>query len=153
MTAITEVAGAARHLILIDGSGYIFRAFHAMPPMTNPAGVPVNAVFGFCQILSRFLMDHSGSHIAVVFDTSRATFRQDFYPAYKAHRPEAPEDLIPQFALIREATEAFGVARVELPGFEADDLIAAYAKEGKITGEFASQTQALDKAFELCPEG
>ena len=122
------VANPSRHLILIDGSGYIFRAYHALPPMTNPAGVPVNAVFGFSQMLSRFLLDHTGSHIAVVFDTSRATFRQDFYPAYKAHRPEAPEDLVPQFGLIREATEAFGVCKVELNGFEADDLIAAYAK-------------------------
>ncbi len=128
-TTITEVAAApGRHLVLIDGSGYIFRAFHAIPSMTSPSGVPVNAVYGFCGILSRFLLDHTDSHIAVVFDTSRVTFRQDIYPAYKAHRPEAPEELVPQFALIREATEAFGVARVELPGFEADDLIAAYAK-------------------------
>ena len=112
MTAITEVAGAARHLILIDGSGYIFRAFHAMPPMTNPAGVPVNAVFGFCQILSRFLMDHSGSHIAVVFDTSRATFRQDFYPAYKAHRPEAP---VPQWGTRRCSTTSPWAASGWLP--------------------------------------
>jgi DNA polymerase-1 len=128
MTAITEEQGGKRHLILIDGSGYIFRAFHALPPMTNPAGVPVNAVFGFCQMLSRFLVDHTGSHIAVVFDTARVTFRQDIYPAYKAHRPEPPEELVPQFALIREATAAFGVCKAELDGYEADDLIAAYAK-------------------------
>jgi len=117
-----------KHLILIDGSGYIFRAYHALPPMTRPDGTHVNAVFGFCQILSRFLEAHSASHIAVVFDSARVTFRNDFYPEYKAHRPDPPEELIPQFALIREATDAFGVARLELPGFEADDLIAAYAR-------------------------
>ena len=117
-----------KHLILIDGSGYIFRAYHALPPMSRPDGIQVNAVFGFCQILSRFLEAHSASHIAVVFDTARVTFRNDFYPEYKAHRPDPPEELIPQFALIREATDAFGVARLELPGFEADDLIAAYAR-------------------------
>jgi len=117
-----------KHLILIDGSGYIFRAYHALPPMTRPDGIQVNAVFGFCQILSRFLEAHSASHIAVVFDSARVTFRNDFYPEYKAHRPDPPEELIPQFALIREATDAFGVARLELPGFEADDLIAAYAR-------------------------
>ncbi|MDB5375748.1 MAG: polymerase [Rubritepida sp.] len=116
------------HLILIDGSGYIFRAYHALPPMSRPDGTPVNAVFGFAQMLEKFLNQNSSSHIAVVHDSARQTFRSDIYPAYKAHRPEPPEDLIPQFALIREATEAFGVAQVELPGYEADDLIACYAK-------------------------
>ncbi|SHJ01006.1 DNA polymerase I [Roseomonas rosea] len=123
-----------RHLILVDGSGYIFRAFHALPPMTNPAGVPVNAVFGFTQMLANFLSKHAGSHIAVVFDASRSTFRNTIYPEYKAQRPEAPPELAPQFGLIREATDAFCVARVELDGYEADDLIATYAtafaKEG-----------------------
>jgi DNA polymerase-1 len=80
-----------KHLILIDGSGYIFRAYHALPPMTRPDGIHVNAVFGFCQILSRFLEAHSASHIAVVFDTARVTFRNEFYPQYKAHRPDPPK--------------------------------------------------------------
>ena len=120
--------GTERHLILIDGSGYIFRAFHALPPMTRADGTHVNAVFGFCSMLSRFLEQHAGSHIAVVFDSARVTFRNDIYPEYKAHRPEPPEELRPQFALIREATDAFGVARLEQPGFEADDLIATYAR-------------------------
>ncbi|MBS7809560.1 DNA polymerase I [Roseococcus pinisoli] len=122
------------HLILIDGSGYIFRAYHALPPMTRPDGTPVNAVFGFAQMLEKFLNQHSSSHIAVVFDSARQTFRQEIYAAYKAHRPEPPEELIPQFALIREATEAFGVAQVELPGYEADDLIACYAKAFEAEG-------------------
>jgi DNA polymerase-1 len=116
------------HLILVDGSGYIFRAFHALPPMTRPDGVPVNAVFGFTGMLGNFLTKHAGSHIAVVFDHSRVTFRNQIYADYKAHRPEPPPELKPQFALIREATAAFGVACLEREGFEADDIIAAYAK-------------------------
>ncbi len=132
--AIPVTAPGEKHLILIDGSGYIFRAFHALPPMTRPDGVPVNAVFGFSQMLSRFLMDHRGSHIAVVFDAGRRTFRNDFYADYKAHRPEPPPELIPQFALVREATAAFGVCAVEQPGFEADDMIAAYAKAFEAEG-------------------
>ncbi|MCB4820800.1 DNA polymerase I [Roseicella aerolata] len=126
--AVPVTPPGARHLVLVDGSGYIFRAFHALPPMTRPDGTPVNAVFGFTQMLSRFLMDHRGSHIAVVFDASRVTFRNDIYAEYKAHRPDPPPELVPQFALIREATDAFGVACIEQPGFEADDMIAAYAR-------------------------
>ena len=128
MTTITEPAADQPHLVLVDGSGYIFRAYHALPPVTRPDGTQVNAVFGFSQMLERFLREHTASHLAVVFDAARKTFRSDIYPAYKAHRPEPDPELVPQFALIREATEAFGVAQVEQPGFEADDLIAAYAR-------------------------
>ncbi len=126
--ALPAVKPGERHLILVDGSGYIFRAFHALPPMTNPEGVPVNAVFGFTNLLAQFLTRHAGTHIAVVFDAARINFRNDIYPDYKAHRPDPPEDLVPQFALIRDATDALGVCHVEQEGFEADDLIAAYAK-------------------------
>ncbi|AOX20199.1 DNA polymerase I [Kozakia baliensis] len=115
------------HLVLVDGSGFIFRAFHALPPMSNPEGVPVNAVFGFTNMLARLLRDHVGTHLAVIFDAGRHTFRNDLFPQYKAHRPEPPEDLIPQFALIRDATAAFNVPAIELAGWEADDLIASYA--------------------------
>jgi len=114
--------------VLIDGSGFIFRAFHALPPMTRPDGTPVNAVFGFTNMLARLLKDHTGTHIAVIFDAGRQTFRNRLYDAYKAQRPPAPEDLVPQFILTREATEAFGVPAIELTDWEADDLIAAYAK-------------------------
>jgi DNA polymerase-1 len=124
---VGPVAPGEKRLILVDGSGYIFRAFHALPPMTRPDGVHVNAVYGFTQMLAQFLTKHAASHIAVVFDSARLTFRNDIYPDYKAHRPEPPPELIPQFALIREATEALGVCKVELPGYEADDMIAAYA--------------------------
>ncbi|MSP03855.1 MAG: DNA polymerase I [Acetobacteraceae bacterium] len=116
------------NLILIDGSGFVFRAFHALPPMTRPDGTPVNAVFGFTNMLARLLKDHVGTHIAVIFDAGRLTFRNRIYDQYKAHRPPAPEELIPQFALVREATEAFGVPAIELADWEADDLIASYAR-------------------------
>jgi DNA polymerase I len=121
-------AGDAPHLILIDGSGFIFRAFHALPPMTRPDGTPVNAVFGFTNMLARLLKDHAGSHLAVIFDAGRTTFRNRLYDKYKAQRPEPPPELIPQFALVREATTAFGVPAIELADWEADDLIASYAR-------------------------
>jgi DNA polymerase-1 len=128
--------GAVRklHLILIDGSGFIFRAFHALPPMTRPDGTPVNAVFGFCNMLSRLLREHVGTHIAVIFDAGRITFRNRLYENYKAHRPPPPEDMIPQFVLVKEATEAFGVPAIELAGWEADDLIASYALASEQAG-------------------
>ncbi|HVY18097.1 MAG TPA: DNA polymerase I [Rhodopila sp.] len=122
------------HLILIDGSGFIFRAFHALPPMNRPDGTPVNAVFGFCNMLSRLLREHVGTHIAVIFDAGRLTFRNRLYEDYKAHRPPPPEEMIPQFALVREATEAFGVPAVELADWEADDLIASYALAAEEAG-------------------
>ncbi len=115
-------------LYLIDGSGFIFRAFHALPPMTRSDGTHVNAVYGFCNMLSKLLTDSKADHIAVIFDAGRKTFRNEIYPAYKAHRPPPPPELIPQFALIREATRAFGIPSIEAPNYEADDLIAAYAK-------------------------
>jgi DNA polymerase-1 len=123
-----------RHLYLVDGSGFIFRAFHALPPMSNPAGVPVNAVFGFINMLMKLLADSDADHLAVIFDAGRETFRNEIYPAYKAHRPELPEDLIPQFALIRDAVRAFNVSCVEMAGFEADDLIATYAQQAAAKG-------------------
>ncbi len=102
--------------------------------MTRPDGTPVNAVFGFTNMLARLLKDHVGTHIAVIFDAGRLTFRNRLYEAYKAHRPPAPEELVPQFPLVREATEAFGVPAIELADWEADDLIAAYARAGTDAG-------------------
>ncbi len=115
-------------LVLVDGSGFIFRAFHALPPMTRPDGTPVNAVFGFTNMLTRLVREHAGTHLAVIFDAGRYTFRNRLYPAYKAQRPEPPEELRPQFALVREATRAFGLPAIEVADWEADDLIAAYAR-------------------------
>ena len=119
---------APRHVFLVDGSGFIFRAFHALPPMTRADGTPINAVYGFTNMLNKLLTETDADHIAVIFDAARKTFRQDLYADYKAHRPEAPEELVPQFPLIREATRAFNVACIEQEGFEADDLIATYAR-------------------------
>src|SRR5580704_16776279 len=125
--------GPPIRLYLVDGSGFIFRAFHALPPLTRKSdGVPVGAVAGFCNMLWKLLVDMKASeeaptHLAVIFDHSEDTFRNKLYDQYKAHRPPAPEDLVPQFPLVRDATRAFGVPCIELPGYEADDLIAAYA--------------------------
>jgi len=116
-------------LYLIDGSGFIFRAFHALPPMTRSDGTPVNAVYGFCNMLQKLLLELNAAHVAVIFDAARKTFRNEIYPDYKAHRPPPPPELVPQFALIREATRAFGVPALEALNYEADDLIAAYAKK------------------------
>jgi DNA polymerase-1 len=125
--------GPAVRLYVIDVSGYIFRAYHALPPLTRKSdGLPVGAVAGFCNMLWKLLVDMKAApdaptHLAAIFDHSEKTFRNDLYAEYKAHRPPAPEDLVPQFPLVREATKAFGVPCIELPGYEADDLIAAYA--------------------------
>ncbi|MDB5470915.1 MAG: polymerase [Caulobacter sp.] len=123
--------GPPIRLYLVDGSAYIFRAYHALPPLTRKSdGLPVGAVAGFCNMLFKLLRDtreDAPTHFAVIFDHSEKTFRNQMYDLYKAHRPPPPEDLIPQFALVRDATRAFGVPGIELPGYEADDLIAAYA--------------------------
>ncbi len=123
-----------QHVFLVDGSGFIFRAFHALPPMTRPDGTPVNAVYGFCTMLMRLLEDTDADRIAVIFDTSRKTFRSEIYPEYKAHRPPPPEELVPQFDLIREATRAFNLPSIELEGYEADDLIATYSRQAVEAG-------------------
>jgi DNA polymerase-1 len=131
---MTGKAERPHRLYLVDGSGYIFRAFHALPPMSRPDGTPVNAVYGFTNMLAKLIDDASAEYLAVVFDTARKTFRNKIYPDYKAHRPEPPEELIPQFALVREATRAFNVASLELEGYEADDIIATLAHRGKAAG-------------------
>ena len=126
------------HLYLVDGSGYIFRAYHKLPPMTDPQGTPVNAVFGFTTMLWKLIEDLNDAehptHLAVVLDAARRSFRNDIYPAYKAHRPDPPEDLVPQFPLIRDAVRAFSVPCIELPGFEADDILATYATQALAQG-------------------
>jgi DNA polymerase-1 len=121
-------------LYLIDGSGFIFRAYHALPPLTAPDGTPVGAVYGFCNMLRQLILDHSHHHFLVVFDAGRQTFRQRIYAEYKAHRPPAPEDLVPQFPLFRDACTAFGVPSVEMADYEADDLIASYARQAAAVG-------------------
>jgi DNA polymerase-1 len=132
--ADTNPAAKAKHLCLVDGSGYIFRAYHALPPLSRPDGTPVGAVLGFTNMLVKLLAENRCDHLAVIFDAGRRSFRNDMYADYKAHRPPPPDDLIPQFALVREATRAFSVPAIELPGFEADDLIASYAKCARDAG-------------------
>jgi len=127
------------HVFLVDGSSYIFRAFHALPPLTRKSdGLQLGAVYGFCNMLWKLLREmkpeEKPTHLAVVFDKSERTFRNELYPDYKAHRPDVPADLVPQFALIREAVQAFDIACLEQLGYEADDLIATYAREASAAG-------------------
>ncbi|SDO47566.1 DNA polymerase I [Phyllobacterium sp. OV277] len=130
------------HLFLVDGSGYIFRAYHALPPLTRKSdGLPVGAVSGFCNMLWKLLREArdtsvgvTPTHFAVIFDYSSNTFRKDIYPEYKANRSAPPEDLIPQFGLIRQATKAFNLPCIEKEGYEADDLIATYARMAEAVG-------------------
>ena len=130
------------HLFLVDGSGFIFRAFHALPPLTRKSdGLPVGAVSGFCNMLWKLLTDArdtsvgvTPTHFAVIFDYSSKTFRKEIYDAYKANRSAPPEELVPQFGLIRQATRAFNLPCIETEGFEADDIIATYARQAEATG-------------------
>jgi DNA polymerase-1 len=130
------------HLFLVDGSGFIFRAFHAIPPLNRKSdGLPVNAVSGFCNMLWKLLKDARNTdvgvtptHFAVIFDYSSKTFRNELYDLYKANRNAPPEDLVPQFGLIREATRAFNLPCIETEGFEADDIIATYARQAEAIG-------------------
>src|SRR6266699_6785725 len=131
------------HVFLVDGSGYIFRAYHALPPLTRKSdGMQLNAVFGFCNMLWKLLRDmkpeERPTHLAVVFDKSEKTFRTDMYPDYKAHRPDPPDDLIPQFRFVREAVLAFDLPSIEQGGFEADDLIATYVRQACDAGASAT---------------
>ncbi|MGG6893118.1 DNA polymerase I [Rhizobium sp. BR 315] len=130
------------HLFLVDGSGFIFRAFHALPPLTRKSdGLPVGAVSGFCNMLWKLLTSArdtsvgvTPTHFAVIFDYSSKTFRKEIFPDYKANRSAPPEELIPQFGLIREATRAFNLPCIETDGFEADDIIATYARQAEAAG-------------------
>ena len=122
---------ASDRLILVDGSGYIFRAFHGLPMMTRPDGTPINAVFGFTKMLLKLMADLNPSHVVVIFDAGRVTFRNDIYADYKANRSDPPEELVPQFPLVRDAAEAMSLPVLEMPGFEADDLIASFAKQAE----------------------
>lgn len=135
--------GKGDHVFLVDGSSYIFRAYHALPPLNRKSdGLQVNAVLGFCNMLWKLLRDmpedNRPTHLAIVFDKSEVTFRNAIYPEYKAHRPPAPDDLIPQFALIREAVRAFDLPCLEQAGFEADDLIATYVRQACERGASAT---------------
>ncbi|MDO5606277.1 MAG: 5'-3' exonuclease H3TH domain-containing protein, partial [Paracoccus sp. (in: a-proteobacteria)] len=131
--------GKGHHLHLIDGSAFIFRAYHALPPLTRKSdGLPIGAVAGFSNMLWKYVQDARGAdaptHVAVIFDHSGRTFRNDIYPEYKANRPPLPEDLVPQFPLTREATQAFEIACIETEGYEADDIIATLSCRAREAG-------------------
>jgi DNA polymerase I len=146
------------HVFLVDGSGYIFRAYHALPPINRKSdGLQLNAVFGFCNMLWKLLRDmkpeDKPTHLAVVFDLSEHTFRTDMYPDYKAHRPDPPDDLRPQFPLIREAVHAFDLPCLEQKGFEADDLIATYARQAYEAGATATIVSSDKDLMQLVNDG
>ncbi len=126
------------HLYLVDGSGYIFRAYHRLPPLTNKHGEPVGAVYGYTTMLWKLASELNAAdgptHMAVILDASSKTFRNDMYDQYKAHRPPPPEDLVPQFPMIRHATRAFSIPCIETEGLEADDIIACYVKAALAAG-------------------
>ena len=150
--------GRGHHLHLIDGSGFIFRAYHALPPLTRKSdGLPVGAVAGFCNMVFKLVEEARGddapTHVAVVFDHSATTFRNAIYPAYKAQRPEPPEDLRPQFGLIRDATRAFNLPCIELEGFEADDIIATYASQAAAAGGRVTIVSADKDLMQLVAPG
>ncbi len=145
-------------LFLIDGSGYIFRAYHALPPLTRASdGLSVGAVAGFCNMVWKFLEEMKGAeaptHLAVIFDKSEITFRNQLYAAYKAHRPPTPEDLVPQFPLIRDATRAFNLPCIEMGGFEADDLIATYARQAAKAGATVKIVSSDKDLMQLIVDG
>jgi len=146
------------HVFLVDGSGYIFRAYHALPPINRKSdGLQLNAVFGFCNMLWKLLRDmkpeDKPTHLAVVFDLSEHTFRTDMYPDYKAHRPDPPDDLRPQFPLIREAVHAFDLPCLEQRGFEADDLIATYVRQACEAGATATIVSSDKDLMQLVNDG
>ncbi|MBT7484853.1 MAG: DNA polymerase I, partial [Rhodospirillales bacterium] len=150
---MTEAASNPKHVFLIDGSGFLFRAYHGLPPMSRADGTPVNAVFGFTKMLMKLVEDTDADHIAVVFDRARKTFRNEIYGEYKAHRPPPPDDLIPQFALVREATRALNIAEVGMEGYEADDLIATYARQAREIGAEVTIVSSDKDLMQLVGDG
>ena len=150
---LDEQTSEKPRLLLIDGSGYIFRAFFALPPLTDKIGTPVGAVFGFCNMLFKLAQDRPGEQMIVVFDKGSHSFRNDMYADYKANRDETPEDLVPQFPLVRDAATAFGVPVVELEGYEADDIIATYAKQAAATGRAVTVVSSDKDLMQLIGNG
>ncbi|MCY3981045.1 MAG: DNA polymerase I, partial [Alphaproteobacteria bacterium] len=145
-------ANVPRHVFLVDGSGYIFRAFHALPSMTRLDGTPVNAVYGFTTMLMRLVEDTDADRIAIVFDVARTTFRNSIYADYKANRPAPPPELVPQFALIRDAVKALNLRAAELPGYEADDIIATYARRAAALGAVVTIVSSANELMQLVDE-
>src|SRR5277367_5550476 len=157
-TLATQSLKKGDHLFLVDGSGYIFRAYHALPPINRKSdGLQLNAVFGFCNMLWKLLRDmkpeDKPTHLAVIFDKSEKTFRTAMYPDYKAHRPDPPDDLRPQFKFVREAVHAFDLPCLEQDGFEADDLIATYVREASEAGATSTIVSSDKDLMQLVADG
>jgi DNA polymerase-1 len=148
-----EAAAKPHHVYLVDGSGYIFRAYHALPPLTRSDGTPTNAVLGFTNMVWKLLEETDADHIAVIFDAGRKTFRDQIYDKYKANRSEPPDELIPQFGLIREATRAFNLPCIEMDGYEADDLIATYADQALDQGADVTIVSSDKDLMQLIRDG
>ncbi len=141
-----------RHVYLVDGSGYIFRAYHALPPLSRSDGTPTSAVLGFSNMLAKLLAETDADHIAVIFDHSGSSFRNQIYDLYKANRSEPPDDLKPQFKLVRDATRAFSVCSIEAENYEADDLIATYAREADEAGAIVTIVSSDKDMMQLVRE-
>src|SRR5438094_1450564 len=121
-------------LYLVDGSGFTFRAYHALPRLSTRQGTPTGATYGFAQMLIKLEQEYHPTHLAVVLDAARRTFRHQMFSEYKAHRPPPPDDLVPQFELVRKVVTTFGVPRLELADFEADDVIATLTRRARAAG-------------------
>ena len=144
---------APKHLYLIDGSGYIFRAYFALRVPPNSKGVPVNATFGFTSMLIKLLKSNEADGLAVIFDAKGKTFRSEIFADYKANRPPAPEDLVPQFAAVREATRAFNLPCIEMEGYEADDIIATLAAQARAAGSRVTVVSSDKDLMQLVTDG
>lgn len=142
-----------RHILLIDGYGFVFRAYHSMPSLTRADGVPIGAVYGFTNMLMKLLHDSKADHVAVILDKGRKNFRHDLYADYKANRPPAPPDLVPQFPMIRDAAEALNLPVVEFEGYEADDIIATYARIAQQAGETVTIVSSDKDLMQLVGNG
>ncbi len=142
-----------KKIYLIDGYSFLFRAYHSLPPLTNPAGTPVGAVYGFTNMLIKLMNEHRPDYMAVVYDAGKKTFRNDIYEDYKANRPPAPDDLIPQFALVRDASSALGLQNLEMVGFEADDIIATIAGKARASGVEVTIVSSDKDLMQLVDDG
>jgi DNA polymerase I len=147
------LSAKTRHVYLVDGSGYIFRAYHALPALTRADGTPIGAALGYANMLYKLIQETDADHLAVVFDAAGVTFRNRIYDAYKANRTEPPDDLVPQFRLVREVTDAFNVCAIERDDFEADDLIATYARHAVAQGATVTIVSSDKDLMQLVGDG
>jgi DNA polymerase-1 len=150
---LSGAAPAPHHVYLIDASGFIFRAYHALPPLSRADGTPTSAVLGFVNMVLKLLEGTDADHVAAVFDSARVSFRNEIFDQYKANRTEPPDDLVPQFALVREACDALSIPKVEAPNFEADDLIATYAREAVEAGATVTIVSSDKDLMQLVCDG